>query len=42
MNLASRHTKMPGKEANQPGICLAVDRGRGQPDLQALAMGAIQ
>ena len=42
MNLATRHTKMPGKEANQVAIGLAVDGRRGQPDLQTLAMGAIQ
>jgi len=42
MNLAARNTKMPGKEADQVAIGLAVDGRRGQPDLQTLAMGAIQ
>ncbi len=42
LDLARRDAKQPGKKVGQVFIRLAIHGGRGDPDFQAFAIGAIE
>jgi len=42
LHLSFRDAELSCQEANQLAVGLAIERGSGQPDLEALAMGTIQ